>query len=251
MEPHENLLRVYRELADWYDRQRQPQMRDRFLMLAADAALTAGRPDEAERLRLRLLKVNPHHMIKPYASFAEAIKAPDVLTYVKDLRVNYPADVSEDLLRTLHSEPRPSSGVPVTAPVVDLDESLPSPHRAEESAPFLEPKAREEDIAHQGAPVPLHGPRARPEPPQTIPLQGHNPGRPAPTRPSPIPPRPFPAPARRPSPPPPDARLSARRPPEGPAGGGAWFAVLLFLVVLASGVALTGFVFLRPYLPLP
>ena len=51
MDPRENLLRVYRELADWYERQRQPQMRDRFLMLAADAALAAGRPDEAERLR--------------------------------------------------------------------------------------------------------------------------------------------------------------------------------------------------------
>ena len=67
MHPHENLLRVYRELADWYERQRQPQMRDRFLVLAADAAQTAGRADEAERLRLRLLKVNPHHMLKPYA----------------------------------------------------------------------------------------------------------------------------------------------------------------------------------------
>ena len=48
MDPRENLLRIYRELADWYERQHQPQMRDRFLVLAADAALTAGRPDEAE-----------------------------------------------------------------------------------------------------------------------------------------------------------------------------------------------------------
>ena len=117
MDPRENLLRIYRELADWYERQRQPQMRDRFLVLAADAALTAGRPDEAERLRLRLLKVNPHHMLKPYGSFAQALKAPDVLTYVKDLRVNYPADVAEDLLRTLQADdkrpvaPRPGGRI--------------------------------------------------------------------------------------------------------------------------------------------
>src|SRR5437588_2012990 len=133
MDPRENLLRVYRELADWYERQRQPQMRDRFLVLAADAALLAGRADEAERLRLRLLKVNPHHMLKPYGSFAQALKAPDVLTYVKDLRVNYPADVAEDLLRTLQGDANrpaaaaPASGLPMTAPVVDIDGSLTSP----------------------------------------------------------------------------------------------------------------------------
>ena len=85
MDPRENLLRIYRELADWYERQRQPQMRDRFLVLAADAALLAGKTDEAERLRLHLLNVNPHHMLKPYPSFAQALKAPDLLTYVKDL----------------------------------------------------------------------------------------------------------------------------------------------------------------------
>ena len=83
MDPRDNLLRIYKELADWYERQRQPQMRDRFLVLAADAALLAGKADEAEKVRLRLLKVNPHHMLKPYTSFAQALKAPDVLTYVQ------------------------------------------------------------------------------------------------------------------------------------------------------------------------
>ena len=88
-------------------------MRDRFLVLAADAALLAGKTDEAERLRLRLLKVNPHHMLKPYPSFAQALKAPDVLTYVKDLRVNYPADVAEDLLRTLQADEKHAAAAPV------------------------------------------------------------------------------------------------------------------------------------------
>ena len=249
MGPHENLLRVYRELADWYEKQRQPQMRDRFLMLAADAALAAGRPDEAERLRLRLLKVNPHHMVKPYASFAEALKAPDVLTYVKDLRVNYPADVAEDLLRTLQGEQKhPPAGVPVTAPVMDLDASrtaaLP---KAEEGETFFDSK--EEDLARTAAPVnaPRPRPPARPEPPQTIPLQ------PDPVRPAarPAPPRPLPPPAPRAAPLAPDARSAPMRPPEEPAAGGSWFAVLLFLLVLASGLALTGFIFLRPYLQLP
>ncbi len=247
MEPHENLLRVYQKLADWYEQQRQPQMRDRFLMLAADAALTAGRPDEAERSRIRLLKVNPHHMVKPYASFAEAIKAPDVLTYVKDLRVNYPADVAEDLLRTLQGgEKHPPAGIPMTAPVMDIDGSrtaaLP---KADEGETFFDSK--EGDLAHTAAPAPANAPRprppARPEPPQTIPLQGPPPARPAP-------PRPLPPPAPRAAPLAPDARSAPMR-PEEPAAGGSWFAVLLFLLVLASGLALTGFIFLRPYLQLP
>ncbi len=237
MDPRENLLRVYRELADWYEKQRQPQMRDRFLMLAADAALAAGRPDEAERFRIRLLKVNPHHMVKPYASFAEALKAPDVLTYVKDLRVNYPADVAEDLLRTLQGEPKhPPAGIPMTAPVVDFEGSqtaaLPM---TSESATFVDPKEQQEDLARTAAPGPLNA--ARPRPPQTIPLQGPNPPHPAPARPAP---RPLP----------PDIRPAVVRPPEEPVGG-SWFAVLLFLLVLASGLALTGFTFLRPYLQLP
>ena len=131
MDPRENLLRIYRELADWYEQQRQPQMRDRFLVLAADAALTAGRPDEAERLRLRLLKVNPHHMLKPYGSYAQALKTPDVLTYVKDLRVNYPANVAEDLLRTLQVEAKPTAAAaPAAEKEPFVDENLPEPQLA-------------------------------------------------------------------------------------------------------------------------
>ncbi|HVS37652.1 MAG TPA: hypothetical protein VMS17_18970 [Gemmataceae bacterium] len=256
MHPHENLLRVYRELADWYERQRQPQMRDRFLVLAADAAQTAGRADEAERLRLRLLKVNPHHMLKPYASFAEALKAPDVLTYVKDLRVNYPADVAEDLLRTLHGEERrPAAGIPGTAPVLDIDGTL-APEAArpvveEETAPFANMRDLDADLANTAAPAPLNAPRGRPEPPQTIPLQGQPPPRLAPTRPIPAAPRPLPPPPRRPAALPPDARHMAAPPPEEPVAGGAWFSIVLSVLVLLSGLVLAGFVFARPYLPLP
>jgi hypothetical protein len=238
MDPRENLLRIYRELADLYERQRQPQMRDRFLVLAADAALLAGRNDESERLRLRLLKVNPHHMLKPYSTFAHALKAPDVLTYVKDLRMNYPADVAEDLLRTLQAEAiRPASdaaasGIPATAPVVDIGGSLPSSL----AQPGAEPAATLEQTA---APGPLNAPRARPPVPQTIPLQ---PQRAAPR----------PAPARRPLPaPPPDARPGLSPPDDDPPAAGSWLASLLFLLVLLAGVALAGYTFLRPYLPLP
>ena len=244
MDHRDNLLRIYKELADLYERQRQPQMRDRFLVLAADAALLAGKPDEADRLRLRLLKVNPHHMLKPYASFAQALKAPDVLTYVKDLRVNYPADVAEDLLRTLQAdEKRPVAGVPATVPPgVPFDGSVTAP------LPFAD---EEPDLAQTAAPGPLNASRRAPAaPPHTIPLQGQHA---APARSAP-PPRAMPVASRRPlpAPLPPDARLAATRYATEPTtAAGSWLAVLLFLLVAASGLALTGFTLLRPYLQLP
>ena len=86
MESPADVLQVYRELAAIYQRRGQAQMRDRFLVLAADAALTAGQADEAERLRDHLLRVNPHHMLKPYPSFKQGRQAPDVDTYIRNLR---------------------------------------------------------------------------------------------------------------------------------------------------------------------
>src|SRR5439155_7521020 len=94
-------VRIYRELAENYGRQGQAQMRDRFLVLAADAALAADQKDEAERLRGRLLQHNPHHLLKPYSSFAEAMKSKDVQNYVGALRRNHPYDKVEGLLQGL------------------------------------------------------------------------------------------------------------------------------------------------------
>ncbi len=237
MDPRENLLRIYRELADWYERQHQPQMRDRFLVLAADAALTAGRPDEAERLRLRLLKVNPHHMLKPYGSYAQALKTPDVLTYVKDLRVNYPTNVAEDLLRTLQADAKPAaSTIPVTAPLIDFGGGSPAPPAAEKN-PFIDEKP---SGPARTAPPPGRAP-ANPHLPQTIPLQG----------PIPAAPRAEPVRRRRPLPAPlaPAPAPVPERPAVEPAAAGSWFAALLFLLLLVCGVGLAAFTFLRPYLP--
>jgi hypothetical protein len=244
MDPRENLLHVYKELADWYERQRQPPMRDRFLVLAADAALLANRPDEAEALRLRLLKVNPHHMLKPYASFAQALKAPDVLTYVKDLRVNYPANVAEDLLRTLQTEDKRSPG---GNPAQAWANTAAIPVASNEL--FLNSKEAQHDLAPTAPPgaLPTPYPLKPDSRPQTLPLQAPVPNRPgslAPPRHDPIRPRsPLAAPlpfAVDPAP----TRAAA----EPSAEGGSWLTVLLFLLVVASGAALVGFTFLRPYL---
>src|SRR5438309_138093 len=99
MRNSEQTLLVYEDLAHWFDRQGQPKMRDWFLVLAADTALTAGQPDKAERLRGRLLHANPHHLLKPYDSFADALQATHVQDYVAELRRKYPPDAAQQLLK--------------------------------------------------------------------------------------------------------------------------------------------------------
>jgi hypothetical protein len=133
-------LRVYKDLAEWYERNGQPPMRDRFLVLAADAALAGGQPEEAEQLRQQLLHANRHHMLRPFASFSEAAEAPDVQAYLHDLRVNYPPEIAAALLDTVRADetapphetaphyeppaPRPpqpaAPPIPPTAPLMDL-----------------------------------------------------------------------------------------------------------------------------------
>ena len=116
---------TYRKLADWHHNHGQPQHRDRFLVLAADSAFADGRTDEAERLRQRLLRFTPHHLLKPYASFGQALNASDVQTYLSDLRRSYPVHVAADLLASLPGKkdagpPKVSTMLPPTQPVIDL-----------------------------------------------------------------------------------------------------------------------------------
>jgi len=108
----------YRELAECYDRLGQDIMRDRFLVLAAEAALASHRKVEAEQIRTELLRLNPHHLLMPYASFEEAMKSIDVLNYVAALRQSHPFENAELLLEVL----RPSSGP--SLPLIDDSQIL-------------------------------------------------------------------------------------------------------------------------------
>src|SRR5947209_3215371 len=117
---------TYRKLADWHHNHGQPQHRDRFLVLAADSALAEGRADDSEALRQRLLRVNPHHLLKPFSSFGQALKSPDVQTYVSDLRRSYPIHIASDLLTSLpgksdNRSQRSSKILPPTQPVIDIN----------------------------------------------------------------------------------------------------------------------------------
>src|SRR5262245_20417775 len=90
-------VRAYEELAEGHARRQEARQRDVFLVLAADAALTLGQRDQAERLRRRLLSGNPYHLLRPYASFAEALGSPDVQHFVAELRLQFPPETAEQM----------------------------------------------------------------------------------------------------------------------------------------------------------
>jgi hypothetical protein len=187
-----NILNVYLGLVECYERRGQPQMRDRFLILAADAARSQGRKHDAELLRQRLLQANPHHMLKPYSTFDQALQTPDVQTYVRDLRQNYPQEVVEDLLANLQENddiyPR---AVPGTNPEIDLPApEAASPGPASHNGHFSDPEPWTSN-------APPAEPPPAPRPATQVP--------PAPAKPrscppvgSPEPRKPAPAPAPRP-----------------------------------------------------
>jgi hypothetical protein len=276
---------AYEELAEWYERQGLDQLRDRFLVLAADTALSAGNGEEAERIRGHLLKRNPHHLLKPFASLAEALKTADVQNYVSGLRRGYPPESVDSLLEALRS------GKPVTGT----------------ASPASKPSRSEADPEEVGtlkmpAPAPANRPAGKPavkpaEPPAVYALKEEA-GSPSAEAPKPrqVPPprgpartaapapasRPAPKPGRDPAPPRPGSptqpkpiRSSAapqgREPvtgyplmPDAPArpGGreadeedeeetrpGAFLPTALFVLLVLAGASLAVYTFARPFLP--
>jgi hypothetical protein len=218
-------LQVYEELATWYDRQGQAKLRDWFLVLAADTAQTLGQADHAERLRQRLLHGNPHHLVRPFRSFAEALQSPDVQGYVADLRRNYPPETAEQLLQsTWKKKPVEPTRLPLPARATAA---------AEEERELKVYRGRE--TAEEA--IPMAEAIPEPEPPKPVPLR-----MPAPvawTKPStPVTPRKVLA---DPVPEPDD---------EGPTGFGFWVSSFLFVLTLLVGVMLLGYSLARPFLPL-
>lgn len=220
-------LRAYEELADRYDRQKEARQRDVFLVLAADAALAAGRRDQAERLRARLLQANPHHLFRPYSSFAEGLQSADVRLYVADLKRQYPPEVAQRLLKALREKEQ------------DAALAAQQAKAAESAADDAGLKVyRLQGDAEAGAAPPVRQHLSRP-PVRMGPLpteSGHSrtpPSRPA-ERNAPYDPGPEPA-----------GRTGREETEEG-ARAGAWVCFLLFLVVLGLSLAWAFLLFVGP-----
>jgi hypothetical protein len=216
-------MQAYEELAVWYDRQGQAKLRDWFLVLAADAAVSIGQPDQAERLRQRLLHVNPHHLLRPYGTFAEALRSPDVESYVADLRRNYPPETAEQLLQSTR---RKQSEEPAPPPVVEPELKV---YRGRETPAEAAPVLRARTT--QAAPeisIPATGIPAPPPPRMPTPVAWK---RTAPTAP------PFAEP--------PQAAIIDD---EGPTALGYWVSSLLFVVTLVLGVGLAVYALVGPFL---
>ncbi len=99
---------LYKQLAEKYHGRGRFQERDRFLILAADTAWNAGDVAKAEELRRRIMDFNPSHLLKPYATFEAALKSPDILAYVQQLRRGYPRERAMELLRELDAASKPA-----------------------------------------------------------------------------------------------------------------------------------------------
>jgi hypothetical protein len=246
---------TYLKLSEWFNRKGQPQQRDRFLVLAADAAHAAGRQQDAEKLRQRLLKHNPHHLLRPYASFSQAMDSVDVQSYVNDLRNSYPPKKAAEMLTAASEEnvqptehPKP---LPPTLPVVDLDAD-PAGHAAHEPLKVYR-------VQEGGAPVPrtsVHGPGGRARTTMPSALAGAQPPAavarttaarpPKPVRPAVAPPVYSLAPEQNAQP---NAWKQLRRSEVGTDGaGGEWVGTVLFGVVLAIGAAMSAYALAGPLL---
>jgi hypothetical protein len=142
------MQQTYEQLAERYERQQEPRQRDNLLVLAADAAFNAGLAAEAERLRRRLLELNPHHLLRPFASFAEAVQSDDFRDLLADLRRQYPPEYVERLLGKVERHPAPvvpaasGNGPRAPAPAPRRATKSPSPYeRYETPPPAREPEA--------------------------------------------------------------------------------------------------------------
>ena len=94
---------------------RPTRQRDECLVLAADAALGNWQPEEAERLRKRLLLTNPNHLLRAYRTMADAMHSSDVVDYVADLRKQWPPETVAKLLNRPPVETVPIAGPPEPA----------------------------------------------------------------------------------------------------------------------------------------
>ena len=234
---------VYCQLAEAHHRLNHPQERDRFMVLAADAALATGRPEQAEDLRRALLHRNPNHLLRPYRSLSDAMQSHDLRAYVIQLRRNYPVEKAQTLLEQLGDVPAETGGEDDEF-VIPLDVDRPTAvtglgQSSSSSVAASSPVHEEESVDKEpaaSAPVsksPSWRSSAVSEPPP-LPMPGSDDPSPGVFR---LPPAPR------------GSRSSAGKDEDEETGPESWVGTFLFLLVLAAAVAILIFTFVIPLMP--
>lgn len=97
-DPHDAAMLAFVKLSGISQDRNQLGPRDKFLVLAAAAALRAGWLPVAERCRELVLAHNGVHMLRHYSSFVDAYKADDFQTYLKQVERFCSYEKAEHLL---------------------------------------------------------------------------------------------------------------------------------------------------------
>lgn len=98
------LLGLYLRLAAASERRLRPQVTDRLLILIGAMAAELNLPVVAAGCRDRILKHNPQHLIKNYATFEDASSNVDFETFIKQLWRRYSAETVERHIQELEIE---------------------------------------------------------------------------------------------------------------------------------------------------
>jgi hypothetical protein len=231
-----NSVDIYQQLADVYHHQGKFPERDRFLVLAMDAAHASGQGPRSEQIRAQLLEMNPHHLIKPYASSQEALQSPNFANYLGQLRKNFTPAKAQALLQDVgKAAPRkatmlaPEASFPTADPVSDQQRP---PKWSTVDVPSPPPTPRMPIFTYTKEPPPVQKPRQPvADPLAHIPPPAENTFRLAP---QPVTTATLNQPAR-------------QRPVEAVySSSGAAIGNFLFVAVLAAGLATLGYIFVWP-----
>ena len=156
----DTIQRMYQELAQRYERQREMRLRDVFYLLAADVAHASGHTDEAEKLHQTMIAANPNSLLRPFASFAAALQSLDIQDYLADLRRQFPPEDAEKLLLKVRANPLgPSKSGQKKLSQKDTHEIIPPTARTVHMSPPRDIPPRKKSPYEQAS-VPLPPPAA-------------------------------------------------------------------------------------------
>ena len=94
-------LGIYLHLAQASMRRRRPLVRDRMLLLAGVVAANMQLETVAAHCRRVILRNNPQHLLRRWASIPEALVDEEFLGFLKQVRRRYPPEKAERMLDSL------------------------------------------------------------------------------------------------------------------------------------------------------